>query len=31
MTELRVGEEWESYLAEQDELVRESLKSADLG
>ena len=31
VTELRVGEEWESYLAEQDELVRTSLESADLG
>jgi len=31
VTELMVGEEWESYLADQDELVKETLKSAKLG
>jgi putative tricarboxylic transport membrane protein len=31
VTELRTGEEWDSYLSEQDQLVREALESADLG
>ena len=31
VTDLKTGEEWESYLAEQDELVRQTLETADLG
>jgi putative tricarboxylic transport membrane protein len=31
VTDLRTGEEWESYLAEQDELVSQTLETADLG
>lgn len=31
VTELRVGEEWAGYLAEQDQRVREALETADLG
>jgi len=31
VTQLLVGEEWESYLAEQNQLVEQTLESADLG
>ena len=31
VTQLKVGEEWESYLNQQNQLVEETLKTADLG